>query len=168
MISADVLDHDDSFTIRRLSMPTLRRLAATELMSFSLIHDLNSLTAKAADTPEQKRKDKFSFCCTLTEYMVKTNLLQETLTASWDRLNFRLMPLHGLHKETRPLVRTLAISIWLFLRSVRWISYKIRTCLMAQCWGWTDTFTSLPHCHLLFTDATTIKLLKRSFAGALN
>lgn len=38
-------------TISRLSMPTLRRLAATQLMSFSLIHDLNSLTAKAADTP---------------------------------------------------------------------------------------------------------------------
>lgn len=32
-------------------MPTLRRLTATELMSFSLIQDLNSLTAKAAETP---------------------------------------------------------------------------------------------------------------------
>lgn len=57
-------------------MPTLRRLAATELMSFSLIHDLNSLTAKAADTPEQKPQDKFSFWCTLTESIVKTNPLQ--------------------------------------------------------------------------------------------
>lgn len=42
------------FTISLLSMPTLRRLPATELMSLSLIHDLNSLTAKAADTPEQR------------------------------------------------------------------------------------------------------------------
>lgn len=38
-------------TISLLSMPTLRRLTATELMSFSLIQDLNSLTAKAAETP---------------------------------------------------------------------------------------------------------------------
>lgn len=46
----------DALTISRLSMPTLRRLAATEFMSFSLIHDLNSLTAKAADTPGEERK----------------------------------------------------------------------------------------------------------------
>lgn len=41
-------------TISLLSMPTLRRLTAIELMSFSLIHDLKSLTAKAADTPADR------------------------------------------------------------------------------------------------------------------
>lgn len=46
----------DALTISRLSMPTLRKLAATELMSFSLIHDLNSLTAKAAETPGGETK----------------------------------------------------------------------------------------------------------------
>lgn len=45
-------------TISLLSMPTLRRLPATELMSFSLIHDLNSLTAKAAETPGQRWQDR--------------------------------------------------------------------------------------------------------------
>lgn len=45
-------------TISLLSMPTLRRLPATELMSFSLIHDLNSLTAKAAETPVNKEAGK--------------------------------------------------------------------------------------------------------------
>lgn len=38
-------------TISLLSMFTLRRLTATALMSFSFIHDLKSLTAKAAETP---------------------------------------------------------------------------------------------------------------------
>lgn len=54
MIVPVITDYHSSFTISLLSMPTLRRLPATELMSFSLIHDLNSLTAKAADTPDQK------------------------------------------------------------------------------------------------------------------
>lgn len=54
MIFPVISDYHSSFTISLLSMPTLRRLPATELMSFSLIHDLNSLTAKAADTPDQK------------------------------------------------------------------------------------------------------------------
>lgn len=44
-----------ALTISRLSMPTLRRLPATEFMSFSAIHDLNSLTAKAAETPAARR-----------------------------------------------------------------------------------------------------------------
>lgn len=29
-----------------------------ELMSFSLIHDLNSLTAKAGDTPDQRQESE--------------------------------------------------------------------------------------------------------------
>lgn len=37
----------------RLSMPTLRRLVATEPMSFSESQDLKSFTAKLAETPEQ-------------------------------------------------------------------------------------------------------------------
>lgn len=36
-----------------LSMPTFRRLAATELMSFSESQDLKSFTAKLVETPEQ-------------------------------------------------------------------------------------------------------------------
>lgn len=39
-----------------LSMPTFRRLAATELMSFSESQDLKSFTAKDAETPEQMQK----------------------------------------------------------------------------------------------------------------
>lgn len=62
------------FTISLLSMPTLRRLAATELMSFSLIHDLNSLTAKAADTPGQGHQDKLNLCCSLCTNCAGSNL----------------------------------------------------------------------------------------------
>lgn len=42
-------------TISLLSMFTLRRLTATALMSFSFIHDLKSLTAKAAETPVKQK-----------------------------------------------------------------------------------------------------------------
>lgn len=59
-----------ALTISLLSMPTLRRLAATELMSFSLIHDLNSLTAKAADTPDGKRKSSVRSECPRTKVEV--------------------------------------------------------------------------------------------------
>lgn len=38
-------------------MPTFRRLAATEPMSFSESQDLKSFTAKHAETPEQMQKD---------------------------------------------------------------------------------------------------------------
>lgn len=38
-------------TISLLSMPTFRRLPATELMSRSFSQDLKSFTAKAAETP---------------------------------------------------------------------------------------------------------------------
>ncbi len=38
-------------------MPTFRRLAATELMSFSESQDLKSFTAKHAETPEQMHED---------------------------------------------------------------------------------------------------------------
>lgn len=40
-----------------LSMPTFRRLAARELMSFSESQDLKSFTAKDAETPEQMHKN---------------------------------------------------------------------------------------------------------------
>lgn len=43
-----------TLTISRLSMPAFLILAATEFMSLSLIHVLNSLTANAADTPEKQ------------------------------------------------------------------------------------------------------------------
>lgn len=43
-------------TMSLLSMFTLRRLTATALISFSFIHDLNSLTAKAAETPVQSEQ----------------------------------------------------------------------------------------------------------------
>lgn len=56
-------------TISLLSMPTLRRLAATELMSLSLIQDLNSLTAKAADTPVQTEQFRFLlYSCKCSSY----------------------------------------------------------------------------------------------------
>lgn len=38
-------------------MPTLRRLAATDPMSFSESQDLKSFTAKDAETPEQMHGD---------------------------------------------------------------------------------------------------------------
>lgn len=38
-------------------MPTFRRLAATELISFSESQDLKSFTAKHAETPEQMHKN---------------------------------------------------------------------------------------------------------------
>lgn len=40
-----------------LSMPTFRRLAVTELMSFSESQDLKSFTAKLAETPEQMKEE---------------------------------------------------------------------------------------------------------------
>lgn len=47
-----------SLTISLLSMPTFRRLVATELMSFSESQDLKSFTAKHAETPEQMHKNE--------------------------------------------------------------------------------------------------------------
>lgn len=38
-------------------MPTFRRLAVTELMSFSESQDLKSFTAKQAETPEQMKEE---------------------------------------------------------------------------------------------------------------
>ncbi len=69
-------------------MPTLRRLAATELISFSLIHDLNSLTAKAADTPEQKCQDKLCFC--FFSLNVSTVLEKKTTTCICVHTNVEL------------------------------------------------------------------------------
>ncbi len=57
-------------------MPTLRRLAATELMSFSWIQDLNSFTAKAAETPADK-----------TPMTSQIQLHSESTTDSLERLN---------------------------------------------------------------------------------
>lgn len=48
---------DVILTMSLLSMPTFRRLAATEPMSFSESQDLKSFTAKHAETPEQMQKD---------------------------------------------------------------------------------------------------------------
>ena len=53
-------------------MLTLRRLPATELMSFSLIQDLNSLTAKAADTPKKREGKVYSQLNTQTPGKKKT------------------------------------------------------------------------------------------------
>lgn len=41
-----------------LSMPTFRRLPATEFMSFSESQDLKSFTAKHAETPEQMHNNE--------------------------------------------------------------------------------------------------------------
>lgn len=57
-------------------MPTLRRLAETELMSFSLIQDLNSFTAKAADTPAIKPRWQLGY-----------KLFTQSTTASLEPLN---------------------------------------------------------------------------------
>ena len=48
---------DVILTMSLLSMPTFRRLAETELMSFSVSQDLKSFTAKHAETPEQMHKN---------------------------------------------------------------------------------------------------------------
>lgn len=48
---------DAILTMSLLSMPTFRRLAETELMSFSESQDLKSFTAKHAETPEQMHQN---------------------------------------------------------------------------------------------------------------
>lgn len=66
-------------TIRRLSMPTLRSMPATELMSLSLIQALNSFTAKAADTPVTERTRGHPYKLGLTEVtFFKKVLVEET------------------------------------------------------------------------------------------
>lgn len=90
-------------------MPTLRRLAATELMSFSLIHDLKSLTAKAADTPGGKTR-------ALCQIQIKDKLFKSR-SFSPSLTRFSLKRLLRIEADILPLASRMPVSMASLLRS---------------------------------------------------
>ena len=104
-------------TISLLSMPTLRRLAATELISFSLIHDLKSLTAKAADTPEQTHPGTYQSCVAPTASHTDKLGGEKRRCRSPSLTRFSLKRLFRMEADMLPLASRMPVSMASLLRS---------------------------------------------------